>query len=77
MQADVDNLGDDLSKWDVRFTKDIHGVILVAGNSHPKIDETLAKVKAIFKVGGETATIEEVITLAGHTRPGDNSGHEQ
>jgi hypothetical protein len=78
MLADVPNLGDNLDNWDAEFKQDIHGVILVTGSSHPKIDETLAKVKAIFKVGDATnATVTEVTQLDGHVRPGDISGHEQ
>jgi hypothetical protein len=77
MLKDAPSLGDDLTQWEHRFTHDIHGVILVTGSSHPVIDATLAKVKSIFHVGNHRASIVEVISVAGHTRPGDISGHEQ
>ncbi len=61
MLADVPNFGDNLDNWDHEFKQDIHGVILVTGSGHPKIDETLVKAKATFKVGDATnATITEV-----------------
>ncbi|KAG4442509.1 hypothetical protein IFR05_002009 [Cadophora sp. M221] len=70
-------LNDDLSQWEPKFRDEsIHGVILVTGSSHPKLKEALQKVKKIFKVGEEGASITEVIQVEGHVRPGDIAGHE-
>jgi hypothetical protein len=77
MLNDAPDLGDDVSLWEPSFTQDIHGVILVTGSSHPVIDKTVAKVKSFFDVGGSSASITEVVSIDGHTRPGDISGHEQ
>ncbi len=77
MLADATALGDDVTQWDTAFKTDIHGVILVTGNSSAKINATLDDIKAIFGVGTPKASIKEVLTLTGHTRPGEESGHEQ
>ena len=77
MLAGAANLGDDLDKWDPKFKQDIHGVILVTGDSVNHVKETLEKVKGIFSVGHPEATIIEVIELDGQTRPGNEDGHEQ
>ncbi|KAH7348734.1 peroxidase TAP [Rhexocercosporidium sp. MPI-PUGE-AT-0058] len=70
-------LNDDLTLWEPKFRDEsIHGVILITGSSHPKLKEALDKVKKIFKVGEEGASITEVIQLEGHVRPGDIAGHE-
>ena len=71
-------LNDDLTKWESEFKEEvIHGVILIAGSSHPKIQETLDNVKKIFKVGERGASIKQVTKVEGHVRPGDVHGHEQ
>jgi hypothetical protein len=77
MLADAPSLGDDLSKWDARFKQDIHGLILVTGDTQERNDEVLVRVKKIFHVGEETASIQEVIQVAGKVRPGNEDGHEQ
>ncbi|KAK0125976.1 hypothetical protein ONS95_007599 [Cadophora gregata] len=70
-------LNDDLSQWEPEFRdEEIHGVILITGSSHPKLKETLSKVKSIFKVGRNGASITEVTHVEGHVRPGDVAGHE-
>ncbi|KAJ8108503.1 dyp-type peroxidase [Nemania bipapillata] len=69
-------LGDDLTDWDAKFKTDIHGVIAVCANSKLVLQVTLEKIKGIFQVGRKGATLEEVILLAGHTRPGAEDGHE-
>ncbi|KAI0398478.1 Dyp-type peroxidase [Xylariaceae sp. FL0594] len=77
MVADVANLGDDFTAWDGRFkTGTIHGVIVVTANSPRVLHQTIEKIERIFKVGRADATVEEVVRLAGHTRPGAESGHE-
>lgn len=78
MRADAGSLGDTVdshsqpAQWDAEFKQDIHGVILITGNSHPQIDTALTDVKNILG-----ATIQIVHQIEGHTRPGDISGHEQ
>ncbi|PVH81248.1 peroxidase TAP [Cadophora sp. DSE1049] len=70
-------LNDDLSVWEPDFRdEEIHGVILITGSSHPKLKDTLAKVKRIFNVGQKGASITEVTQVEGHVRPGDVAGHE-
>ncbi len=77
MLADAAALGDDVATWDPAFKKDIHAVILVTGNSSAKVSATLNDIKTLFGVGTPKASITEVLTRTGHTRPGDESGHEQ
>ncbi|CZT53304.1 related to Peroxidase 2 [Rhynchosporium secalis] len=70
-------LNDDLSQWEPKFRDEtIHGVIIVTGSSHPKLQKTLEKVKKVFKVGTKVASITEVTQVEGHVRPGDIAGHE-
>ena len=63
--------------WDPAFLQDIHGVILVSGDSHPTVDNMLNKIKGIFGVGTPNASVKEVKSLVGDVRPGNESGHEQ
>lgn len=77
MLADASALGDDLDDWDHNFKKEIHGVIMVTANSEHVLERTFHDIKKIFRVGHRDATIAEVAFLAGHTRPGSESGHEQ
>ncbi|KAI0399119.1 Dyp-type peroxidase [Xylaria palmicola] len=72
MLKDAPELGDKTEvDWDPKFKKDIHGVIIVTANSKAILDATLAGIKVIF-----LATIIDVKTLFGHTRPGPEDGHE-
>lgn len=75
--ADAQNLADNPDNWDPEFKTGVHGVILITGSNHRLIDAKLETVKGIFGVGGPNASITEVKKLEGHTRPGDESGHEQ
>jgi hypothetical protein len=59
------------------FKQEIHGLILVTGDSRTTVEGRLADIKKIFLVGEESATIHEVVTLVGDVRPGDEAGHEQ
>lgn len=77
MLKDTPDLGDDLTLWDDKFKTEIHGVIVVCANSKLVLQNSLDKIKGIFRVDRRDATIEEVTLLAGHTRPGAESGHEQ
>ncbi|KAI0869682.1 hypothetical protein GGS24DRAFT_511698 [Hypoxylon argillaceum] len=76
MLKDTSGLGDDLTLWDDKFKTEIHGVIVVCANSKLVLQNSLDKIKGIFRVDRRDATIEEVTLLAGHTRPGAESGHE-
>ena len=77
-QDAIDNLGDPRKSdgktpdWDEHFLQDLHGVILISGDSHPTIDKKKAEVQLIFG-----NSIKEVITIRGDVRPGAESGHEQ
>ncbi|KAF9739233.1 hypothetical protein PMIN03_005012 [Paraphaeosphaeria minitans] len=64
--------------WDEVFlqgSQEIHGVILVAGDSFGSVNGKLDEVKATLSAD-ETSSIVEVATLAGDVRPGEFSGHE-
>ncbi|KAI1130817.1 hypothetical protein F5Y10DRAFT_262761 [Nemania abortiva] len=76
MVKDATDLGDDLAEWDDKFKTEIHGVIAVTANSEHVLESTFHKINRIFQVDCENATIEEVTLLAGHVRPGAESGHE-
>ena len=52
-------------------------MILVTGDSHHTVGNKLAKIKKIFLVGEGHATVQEVISIVGDTRPGNESAHEQ
>ena len=61
--------------WDEAFLQkeqEIHGVILVAGDSFESVNGKLEEVK-----GTLGSSIADVATLAGDVRPGEFSGHEQ
>ena len=64
-------------KWDPEFKKDIHGLILVTGDSHATVDEKLAEVLKIFSLRSQNATIHEIKRAVGDVRPGAEKGHEQ
>ena len=72
------NLGDPKSAdgktpaWDSHFLKDIHGVILISGDSHGTTDKKKAEIEGIFG-----SSIKNIITIRGDVRPGDQDGHEQ
>ena len=81
MKADAGNLGDNgvreadgsfTPDWDNTFLQEIHGVALVAGDSHDSVNEALANVKDILGV-----SVSEISTISGDVRPGDQKGHEQ
>ncbi|KAH9941342.1 peroxidase TAP [Amylocystis lapponica] len=82
--ADAANLGDQGTttngvfspNWIPAFKNLVHGVILVSGDSHPTVEETLCTVEAILGVGRIDATIHEVLRIVGDVRPGAQKGHE-
>ena len=77
-QDALTNLGDPKSAdgktpdWDPHFLQDIHGVILISGDSHGTTDKKKAEIDQIF---GDS--IKEIITIRGDVRPGAEDGHEQ
>lgn len=79
----INNLGDPRQSngttpdWDPAFLKDIHGVILISGESHSTIEKKKAEIDLIFGVKSPSASISEIIVLRGDVRPGAESGHEQ
>jgi len=76
-QDAINNLGDPtqsggkIPDWDEHFLQDLHGVILISGDSHPTILKKKAEVELIFG-----NSIKEVIAITGDVRPGAESGHE-
>jgi len=81
---DAEGLGDKGTKignnfdpdWEPVFKRPIHGVILVAGDSHPSVDKKLYEIEHIFGVGTFHHSIHEVARLRGDVRPGEENGHE-
>lgn len=63
--------------WIPGFKKDIHGMILVSGESHQTVAEVMKKIESIFKLEGPEASIRQVIKIVGDVRPGKEKGHEQ
>jgi hypothetical protein len=53
--------------------RSIDGVILVTGDSAATVNASLAIVHNIFSID----TLEEIITINGKVRPGQEQGHEQ
>ena len=84
MLADAKNLGDKgttsankfTPDWVPAFKGDIHGMILVSGDSHATVAKKLLEVESIFHVGTHQATIHEVLRIVGDVRPGKEAGHE-
>lgn len=65
--------------WDEAFLQEqqeIHGVILIAGDSFESVNGKLEEVKTTLSAEG-TSSVTEVATLAGDVRPGEFKGHEQ
>ena len=58
--------------WDSSFLQDIHGVILISGDSHGTTDKEKAEIDQIFR-----SSIKEIITIRGDVRPGAEHAHEQ
>jgi len=81
-QDAINNLGDPRQSngttpdWDPAFLQDIHGVILISGESHSTIEKKKAEIDRIFRVDTPSAAIKVIITLRGDVRPGAESGHE-
>ena len=86
MLAGAEDLGDPGTKptpttfdpnWDSAFKKDIHGVILIAGDSRDNVKWKFDEIKKIL------TAVQEVKTVIGDVRQGkdedgrDQKGHEQ
>lgn len=82
MLADAPTLGDpgtatsDSPDWVPAFKQGVDGMILVSGESHQTVAETLAEIERIFFVGAHCATIHEALRIVGDVRPGKEKGHE-
>jgi len=63
--------------WDSHFLQEIHGVILISGDSHESIRKKKHEIEHIFGVHSPHASIKEIVNLQGDVRPGDQSAHEQ
>jgi len=63
--------------WEEPFKQEIHGVFVVAGESHFSVDKKIHEIEAIFGVGGPSPSFQKVTSVVGDTRPGDLSAHEQ
>lgn len=62
--------------WDPIFLQQLHGVILITGDSHNTINKQKQQIDNIFGVGGHNASMVEIASLQGDVRPGDQDGHE-
>jgi len=76
-QDALTNLGDPKSAdgktpdWNPHFLKDLHGVILISGESHESTENKKREIDLIF-----SSSIKEIITIRGDVRPGAQDGHE-
>ena len=85
MLADAKNLGDKNKNssgtfapdWDPAFLGDIHGLILVSGDSHTTVSKQINHIEHLFCMNGKNASIHKVISIVGDVRPGEEKGHEQ
>lgn len=59
--------------WDQNFKQEIHGLIMVTGDSQKTVDNKLKAIRSTLT----PATFKEVHLLEGNVRPGDQKGHEQ
>ncbi|MDI1485783.1 MAG: dye-decolorizing heme-containing peroxidase [Ramalina farinacea] len=84
MLADAKNLGDKNKNssgtfapdWDPAFLEDIHGLILVSGDSHTTVSKQINHIEHLFRMNGKNASIHKVISIVGDVRPGEEKGHE-
>jgi len=63
--------------WEEPFKQEIHGVFVIAGESHFSVDKKIHEIEAIFGVGGPSPSFQKVTSVVGDARPGDLSAHEQ
>ncbi|PPQ68900.1 hypothetical protein CVT26_001837 [Gymnopilus dilepis] len=77
----VTNLGDPKKSdgkpdWDSHFLEDIHGLILISGESHLSVEKKELEIELLFGVHTLEASIKKIIAIRGDVRPGAESGHE-
>ena len=85
MLADAENLGDKGTTtggkfdpdWEPALKRGVHGLILITGECHSTVTETLKDIEKIFNVRAPNAVIHEVLRVVGDVRPGAEAGHEQ
>ncbi|KAF8952262.1 peroxidase TAP [Flammula alnicola] len=80
-QDAITNLGDPKKSdgtpdWDAHFLQDLHGLILISGESHASIQKKKLEIELVFGVNTPYPSIKEIISIQGDVRPGDESGHE-
>ncbi|KAF9002157.1 peroxidase TAP [Cyathus striatus] len=62
--------------WDPAFKNEIHGVFIIAGDSHGTVEKKVGEIEKVFGVGAPSPSIKEVARVRGDSRPGDLSAHE-
>ncbi|KAF9524199.1 peroxidase TAP [Crepidotus variabilis] len=80
-QDAITNLGDPKRAdgnpdWEDAFLNEIDGLIIISGESHATIEKKKHEIEHIFGVHTHHASIQEVKSIRGDVRPGDQSGHE-
>lgn len=64
--------------WDAAFLQgNIHGLLIVSGDSHVSVQKKVLEIELLFGVRTPLASFEEVVSIVGDVRPGDEAGHEQ
>ncbi|KAF8884655.1 hypothetical protein BD779DRAFT_1612092 [Infundibulicybe gibba] len=82
--ADSINLGDKgtsegsefVPDWEPAFKEQIHGLILIAGDSHNTVNKKIHEIEHIFGLDTAHPSIREVTRIEGDVRPGELSAHE-
>ncbi|RMZ85686.1 hypothetical protein DV736_g6562, partial [Chaetothyriales sp. CBS 134916] len=77
MLVDAPNLGDRVGEWNRGFAENnIDGVINIAGDDAGRIASELGIIKHMLEADKPNGPMHEAFTLAGHSRPGAEDGHE-
>lgn len=64
--------------WEDAFLRgNIHGVIVITGDSHASVDKKKSEIEIIFGAHTPVASLKEIISICGNVRPGDQAAHEQ
>ena len=65
-------------EWEDSFLQgNIHGLIIITGDSHASVKQKKSEIEAIFAAGTLVASLKEIISIQGDVRPGDQAAHEQ
>lgn len=76
--VDAKDLGDTYSPdWIPSFQRQIHGVVIVAGDSQESVDKLLREATSILQLSPLHSTCHEIVRLQGTVRPGNQKGREQ